>query len=753
MAQITKEQVIQVIEGQKITHKWKEGFLSTLDKSQVDYNKQDGVIEGLLTQVIPETDKEISQDGQLQLVQKRLVEVEAELDNWQTLLCKTKVTHLKEDNLNLPFLPIEQQDLAYDILSRQNTSVMQLRIILLIAKDPAFADNPLDSFDQNKVLELTNSQIAIKQSIKKLSAKVTEAETDVQDDEPQRLEPRAGLGSDQPELPVSNGQQPAHPIVECVADLSGIETTLTDYKIKVRDLIIETLSAQWGDDSDSNKTEPKVKSGRAKAYRVKKPKKVKADGNNAKTSVETTHALCQAQNLINDICDEYYGLVDELFEDSPLPPSNYHTFGTLIFDLFSFDGDSFSGYEKDSLLATRYTQAIEFKANLVASAAKLEGVKKTIEGKEASSSSSNDTLKGTNIRPVRVAIQGFLNVLWVQVQAIDDFLGVQLSSGGMAAFKANSAEGVDSLWSMYKRKLQDLANSISTDVSSVVDRLKPHWQRSAIANANKQARNFLDVVESYTHILIRAPKLIIDTKKARFELTRIVDRIDLGVSHELDRKLENREAVFSLIKGVANTSMEVAALAASASGMMVSGGRSYSAPKTKIDSSSDASGQVLSTSTSLTSASSSSTQVPLGKIDIKTDGILQGVENLCNLGAKQQLREVKIVVQQAYNSLSNDLSILQEMLECAQDAQASVLGKEERWLPQMDIERFEREGKDYMDFIAGVWSASGLLNSQDGASTPGKLERDQLRAKTNEIKALTELLNKPGAQISVLVSQ
>lgn len=726
-----KEHINLLLEEQTYSPEWQDGFLSTFKKNNYDTRE---IVRRFVKNKPADPVGVVDIDVHMALLKEEVDAVKGELKKINSLLEKEKITAVDFSKEIAPwFASFASSEPHYNILNLHKTNELRFKIINLIKKDEKFkAENDLEKFDRPLLNKL-------KGEIKSLQDTIDDFDKPIESDN------RAGNAKAQNND--ANGQQ--NPKIEEVEKINlekmqsarnKIVELLPPIQKKIRKVITETLSEQWGNDTDDSET---------KAQKVSRTRRVRIYKKaNITTKVKTTHLLCKAQNVINNIYNEYYGLVYSLRKKSDIPPSNFHTFGTMIFDLFLQNTEGISIFDKDATLSARYDQAKEFKDSIIESAKKLEELNKSIVKKELSTNTSNAEIKGENIRPVAVGLQYFLDTLWLQVQSIDDYLGVDFTPKKESDFTRHFKKGKGPLWKMYKKKLQTIANSISTDVSSTINQLKPHWQRSAIAEVNIQARNFTDVVGSYMHILLRTPRLIIETKKAKFELVRIVNRIELGLEHEMDISIEKTEAVFSLIKGIANTAGEAANLAAAASGVMVTGGMSHGSASGFTKTETSASGDISTTQTE-TYPGSTQSYVPLGRIDMKTDGILQGVENLCTLGARQALKEIQIIIKQTHSSLENDLAILEEMQQCAQNAQKAILGKEERWLPQIDIVRFETEGDRYLDFLAGLWAASGIINHENGSSTPGKLERENLRAKTNEYNAITKLAEQNKLQLTV----
>ena len=152
-------------------------------------------------------------------------------------------------------------------------------------------------------------------------------------------------GNQNQDLQTAEGKQKA--FKKLLHDFELIAQYFHVIQTSMRDLLTETLSEQWGNNDDEKATKS-TKSTTRKRVRSSAKK------SDVTTKVETTHLLCKAQNLINDIYNEYFGLVDTLIEETTFPPSNFHTFGTLIFDLFLQDSEEISSYEKDAALAARY---------------------------------------------------------------------------------------------------------------------------------------------------------------------------------------------------------------------------------------------------------------------------------------------------------------------------------------------------------------------------------------------------------------
>lgn len=714
------EDIKLTIKGRTFSVDWYRGFISVFEKTKHDTKVIDELVQPCIAK--PEYDDALKLAN---FYDQEVKAVEKIIDKLKKITRKSKITDIDLEGLSDFFTLCPSREAAYNILDIHKTNLLRYRIITLLKKDDSYKEvNPWEKFDHNPSTE--KKATALENSVKACNDPITQLKKTIKR-EPSHPNDTEEVIKQREEIYLKDILGKREQLIE---EKNKIFECLAQTQASCNDILTEVLSKQWGNESDEEATAPNKKTLNKKIRESYKT--------TITTKIDTSKLLCKAQNLINHIYDEYYGLVDTLTDGTDFPPSNFHTFGTLVFDLFIQAPISNKNYDKKAALSTRYTAATNFKEAIIESANHLEKIKDQILKKTVSTNSNNKEMKGENIRPVALGLQYFLNVLWIQLQSIDDYLGVDFTPLKESKDSNKSFEfSTGPYWSMYKKKLQMLANSIGVDVSSTVDQLKPHWQRSAIAVVNKQARNFTEVVNSYTQILLRVPRLIIDTKKANFELARIINRIELGLEHQIKNSIENKAAVFSLIKGIANTAGEAANLATSASGAMVTGGMSRSTTTGFIPSDS--------------SSNTSSSDVPLGRIDMKTDGILQGVENLCSLGAEQALREIHIIIKQTYSSLKNDLNILEEMQQCAQQAQEAVLGKEERWLPQMDIEKFETEGEKYLDYLAGSWAASGILNDGDGSSTPGKLERDNLRAKTNEYKAITESLEK--GKLSAFVIQ
>ncbi|WP_086932000.1 hypothetical protein [Agarilytica rhodophyticola] len=747
-----KEHIKLLIEEQTYSPEWQDGFLSTFKKN--NYNTQE-IVE-LFEKNKPADIDDI--DTNLVQLQKEVEVVEGELKKIKGLLDKKKITNFNFSEEIAPlFDHLTLREKPYNILNLCKTNELRFNIIKLIKKDEKFAaDNELEEFNYGALkkgpyekIDFLEKKIATFKLFIKTYGQLGNANAQNSDGSGQHL-PQVNEDKDNQ---AKNSEDKRTAFKEIQKLRNEIINLLPPIQKKVRKLITETLSEQWGTTEDETATAPK------KQTRYKKVRKSDRK-NKVTTKVETTHLLCKTQNVINNIYNEYYGLVDSLINKSDTQFSNIRTFGNIIFDVYLQSAEGTSSSEEDITPEALDALAKEFKESIIENKHELNKLKKEIIQKEESTTKSNAHMKGENIRPILEGLQHFLERLWVQIQSINDYYGVDFvvqetqkernskKGGNSKPHFDEFTQGNGPFWQIYKKKLQTLANSISTDVSSTINQLQPHWQRSAIAEVNIQARNFTDVVGSYMHILLRTPRLIIETKKAKFELVRIVNRIELGLEHEMDTSIQKTQAVFSLIKGIANTAGEAANLAAAASGVMVTGGMSHGSASGFTKTETSASGDI-STTQSKTYPGSTQSYVPLGRIDMKTDGILQGVENLCTLGARQALKEIQIIIKQTHSSLENDLAILEEMQQCAQNAQKAILGKEERWLPQIDIVRFETEGDRYLDFLAGLWAANGILNDHDSSSTPGKLERENLRAKTNEYNAITKLAKENKLQLTV----